>query len=75
MKNIVCVNCGLAEHLEDAKFCQNCGLELLNFCTNLDCEYNQMPTDEYQAIPHNAKHCPACGSKSTYFDYLNNLRD
>lgn len=75
MKKITCVKCGLSEHLDDAKFCQNCGLELLNFCTNSDCDNNHMPTDEYQAIPHDAKYCPTCGSKSTYYDFLNSFED
>ena len=70
--NITCVNCGFSDHLDDASYCQNCGIELLNFCTNPDCDANSQPSREYQAIPHDAKYCPYCSSKSTYFDYLEN---
>lgn len=70
--DFICPNCGFADHLSDANFCQNCGIELLNFCTNPDCETNQMPSADYQAIPSDAKYCPYCGSKSTYFDFLSN---
>lgn len=72
---IVCSKCGFSSHVECAHFCQNCGIELLNFCTNPDCETNELPSEEYQAIPNDAKYCPYCGSKSTYFDYLNNSED
>lgn len=71
MDEIVCPKCGFSNHISDAKYCQNCGIELLNFCTNPDCDVNQVPSDEYAAIPFDAKYCPYCGSKSTYFDYLN----
>lgn len=71
---MICYKCGHSEHLEDADFCQNCGMELLNFCTNSECDTFKLPA-EYKAIPRDAKYCPYCGSKSTYFDYLNNLED
>lgn len=72
MNNIVCPKCGFDDHLDDAKFCQSCGIELLNFCTNPECETNHLPSEEYQAIPCDAKYCPYCGSLSTYFDFLEN---
>jgi hypothetical protein len=68
--NIVCVKCGFNDHVTNAKHCQNCGFELLNFCTNPDCESNEVPSEEYQAIPYDAKYCPYCGSESTYFGFL-----
>ena len=75
MNNIICPKCGFSDHLDDANYCQNCGIELFNFCTNCDCDTNAQPSPEYQAIPFNAKYCPYCGSKSTYFDYLSNLSE
>lgn len=75
MSSVVCCKCGYNDNLEEASFCQNCGIELLNFCTNPDCDTNELPSKEYQAIPSNAKYCPYCGAKSTYFEYLNNSED
>jgi len=74
-KDFACPNCGYSEHISGAHFCQNCGIELLNFCTNPNCETNELPSEEYQAIPHDAKYCPYCGEKSTYYDYLTALEE
>lgn len=68
--NLICVNCGFSEHLDDALYCQNCGIDLSNFCSNDDCEINNVTEPEYATLPNNAKYCPYCGSKTTYFEYL-----
>lgn len=72
MSNIVCVNCGQIEHVEDAIYCQKCGINLLNYCTNKDCDtYN----DEPLCLPRDASYCPYCGGKTTYYDFLNDSED
>lgn len=67
---IICVNCGFTEHLNEAEYCQNCGIELRNFCPDDECEANNVHDIEYSSLPNNAKYCPYCGSKTTYFEYL-----
>lgn len=67
MSDVVCVNCQHDNHLSDAVYCQNCGIELLNYCTNADC---QSYTEEIACLPRNASFCPYCGEKTTYYDYL-----
>lgn len=67
---ITCPKCGFTDHIEGSHYCQSCGIELLNFCTNELCEVNELPSPEDQSIPHNAKYCPYCGSKSTFYEYL-----
>lgn len=41
--------------------CQICGTYLVNNCTSDNCEYS---TTE---LPSNARYCPICGSKSTFY--------
>lgn len=68
---IICPNCGFSDHLSEVSFCQNCGNELHNYCSNSDCELNSVYEPEYSSLPCNAKYCPYCGSKTTFFDFLN----
>lgn len=72
MSNIECVNCAHSTHVIDAKYCQNCGIELFNHCTNETCRSHD---EEIDFIPYGAKFCPYCGSKSSHFDYLNKPED
>lgn len=74
-KSLTCVNCGFSEHIEDAEFCQNCGISLRNFCKNNDCEANSVPDVEYSSLPWNAKYCPYCGEETSYYEYLSKLDD
>ena len=60
-----CPNCGFEDHLdEEVKFCQECGIYLINNCSNDQCETNN--NDEKFSLPNNAKFCPYCGSISTF---------
>lgn len=68
--NISCINCGFSEHINDAEYCQNCGISLKNFCMDNNCEANNVESIEYAALPNDAKYCPYCGQKTTYFEYL-----
>lgn len=45
-------------------YCQICGSQLVNMCTNANC---------YASLPSNARYCPVCGQKSTFFN-LNYLK-
>lgn len=72
---IICPNCGFSDHLKNASFCQNCGIELHNYCTDPECEKNSVCDVEYSSLPNDAKYCPYCGSKTTYFDFLDKLKD
>ncbi|WP_138186521.1 hypothetical protein [Paenibacillus alvei] len=61
-----CMRCGFDDHIENAEFCQNCGLELEgNYCTNTNCNMNN---GESIPCPVNAFYCPFCGSKTTFFE-------
>lgn len=58
-----CFNCNNEEHLPNATFCMICGEKIINTCTNEDhCSHVN------EAFPGNARFCPYCGSKSTYFE-------
>lgn len=39
-------------------YCQICGVNLINHCTNPDCE---------QELPTNARYCPHCGDTSSFY--------
>lgn len=75
MKDFICSKCGNRNPIDDAEYCIECGFSLLNFCTNPDCEQNKIPDNILSSIPNEAKFCPYCGSKSTYYDFLCNSQD
>lgn len=64
MSDVTCPNCEFSDHLEDILYCQECGILLVNQCTNKDCDTNIPDCDDY--IPDNAKYCPYCGFETTY---------
>lgn len=70
MENVPCVKCGFSEHLSDAVFCQNCGIQLRNYCPDDRCEVNNVDNIDYAALPSNALYCPYCGTETTFFEYL-----
>lgn len=65
MCNLTCPNCKFSDHLEDILYCQECGILLLNQCTNPNCDTNTSD-NEYIYVPDNAKYCPYCGFQTTY---------
>lgn len=59
---VKCRKCGFEDHLEDAIYCQGCGTNLTNYCTDTNCDPGY--TDEY-GIPYEADYCPYCGSPAS----------
>ena len=68
VSTLPCANCGFSEHLQYSDYCQNCGIDLCNYCTNQQCESSNC--EKEYSLPHDAKYCPYCGNKTTYFDFL-----
>lgn len=60
-----CPTCKNEETNIEGDYCQICGESLVNLCSNDDCS-------NYQGkLPSNARYCPICGSRSTF--YQNNI--
>ena len=65
-----CLKCKNEEHLESAEFCMICGDPIVNRCTyaigkNIS-EHWQCSHEE--PLPSNARYCPYCGSKTTFYN-------
>lgn len=43
----------------EGEYCQICGTRLVNVCSDINCQ---------ATLPANARHCPICGSFSTFFN-------
>lgn len=56
-----CPNCRNEETNIEGDFCQICGMNLVNKCSNSNCSYTG-------PLPSNARYCPICGCNSTFFD-------
>ena len=54
-----CPICQNEETDIDGEHCIICGIPLVNICSNEDCAY--------QHLPSNARYCPICGSKTTFY--------
>ena len=54
-----CPICKNEETSINGSYCQICGVELINHCSNPDCH-----NPDY--LPTNARHCPICGWDSTF---------
>ena len=65
-----CLQCKNEEHLADAEFCMICGKPVINRCTSA---IDQSVPNEYwqcshnEPLPGNARYCPYCGSKTTFY--------
>lgn len=65
LKEIECIVCGHIEDIyTDAKYCVNCGAEVINYCTNDYCELNN-GQNKSQFAPY-CKACPECGSDTRF---------
>lgn len=65
-----CPICKNEEFVKGGAYCMICGKPAINQCTfaladNVPCEYNQCSHDE--PLPGNARYCPYCGNKTTFF--------
>ncbi len=65
-----CPQCKNKEHLEVAEFCMICGKPVINRCTYA---IDRSVSSEFQCthdepLPGNARFCPYCGSKTTFYD-------
>lgn len=58
-----CFECDNEENLVDSKFCMICGKMMINTCTNKE-QCNHVG----EAFPGNARFCPYCGKKTTYYE-------
>lgn len=56
-----CPNCHNEETYIEGNFCQICGVNLVNKCSNPNCSYTN-------SLPPNARYCPVCGNTSTFFN-------
>lgn len=55
-----CPICQNEETNIEGDFCQICGTSLVNHCSNEDCS-------NYDPLPSNARYCPLCGARSTFY--------
>lgn len=60
---VSCPHCGAENELQNGLFCTRCGKELLNFCTNKNCDNSAYSS---MGIDVNARHCPLCGAVSSF---------
>lgn len=56
-----CPNCHNEETNIEGDYCQICGKYIINKCSNINCQNNEI-------LPSNARYCPICGGNSTFFD-------
>lgn len=63
----ICPTCNNEETNIEGSYCQICGSNLINHCTNHDCENTSV-------LPANARYCPICGEKSR-FNYAGYLKE
>ena len=56
-----CPVCDNEETDMEGSYCQFCGIKLVNYCSNCDCNYED-------SLPTNARYCPVCGCNSTFLN-------
>ena len=61
MRAVLCPNCKNEDIDKTHNFCMVCGCNIINQCTNFDCEFEG-------ALPGNARYCPYCGSHSSFYN-------
>ena len=59
-KLLICPICSNEETNVEGDYCQICGTELRNSCPLFNCQQNYLPS--------NARYCPICGSKSSFYE-------
>ncbi len=73
-KVIKCPICGNEETNIDGLYCQICGVLLVNYCDDRESHGQMLPigfdsdTPCGKPVPVNARYCPYCGSKTTFYN-------
>lgn len=65
-----CPCCGNEETLDEGEYCHICGELLINRCENGIFDDDGKWVDNcrgHKALPGNARYCPYCGGKTTFF--------
>lgn len=70
MSDIICPKCHTEAPSEDDSYCMICGTYLYNYCSDSSCPSNDAEQDELCRLPRHALYCPVCGSKTTFFEHL-----
>lgn len=60
-----CPRCKNDEHLKGANFCMICGQSAVNQCADAISYAGHCPHND--PLPGNARYCPYCGAKTTFF--------
>lgn len=72
-KAIVCPICQNEEILENGDYCAICGTYLVNHCSDITDEYDNIEKQGCGTLlPGNARYCPYCGNPS-HFKQINAL--
>lgn len=58
-----CPHCGAENRIGEGLFCKKCGREILNFCTDPECE-NSVISE--MGIDADAHYCSLCGALSSF---------
>ena len=66
MNSIYCYKCGFPDNYEQAKFCEYCGNELKNKCTDEKCDSNDIVLKSQYEIRPESRFCYRCGKKTTF---------
>jgi len=63
-----CPNCGNTDLYKSGNFCIICGHSLVNYCSEADSSDQSAPCRHDEPLPGNARYCPYCGSKTTFYN-------
>ena len=65
-----CPICHNIQHLETAEYCMICGNIVTNHCTAaISNDYEAQHCYHTEPLPGNARYCPYCGQKTTFFEH------
>jgi len=65
-----CLICKNEEHLSEADYCMICGKPIVNRCTyalSEEVSNGYEPCQHTEPLPGNARYCPYCGNRTTFF--------
>lgn len=65
----VCPICENEEILDRANHCNQCGIYILNHCSDTSSSYGRVDTFNCEtALPYNSRYCHVCGQNSTFLN-------